>query len=748
MQFLLSNEQGITFPPLSPTYQEGELFFNRFRALVPRDARDSIIGEGGTGLIHLVRDELMERIVALKLPHESILRDPSARFDVIRETRQAIELTHPHIVRIHDFHEGREGWGISMQYVRGMNIDEWRHVGRIGPRRSIVAYPVDQIIDWVSQLCEALIYAHEDARMVHRDIKPKNLMLETREDGTQKLLLTDFGITQKLRLHTMMLSRTQPGMNDKNTMGTLPYMPWEQIQGSPASTLDDVYAVGATIYELLTGRPPFHEGGYEQIRSQIETVLPPPMAERLAEFDLPDFHIPREWEDTVAACLSKRPEDRPQSIRDIASRLMLGVSPLRVAAAEHTQIPRISSAEAEADNTQILALTTENREASAKISALESELSGIRVELDRAVREAADWKQSLSAAGSGSEELTRQLMELQSALRGRDQDLEAAAAAKEALERRAREIEGQRDEHSRRLSSLEAELENARLKAGEANNEVVDSLRKEIEAAKRSLEESRNAIATEKAAAGKAIQDAELAARKHSEQAAGEARNAREELEKSRASQRKIQSQLADMQTQKFSPLRQAAIVLIACLVLGAGIGIMASKLGGAPAESGPTADLAPFSRSIPSSPSDTGSAVTAGLFREYLIEQSIPEQEHGNVVPGIDGLDDDAPVTSVPWWTAEQFCAWLTGTKIPAGERAKNQHYRIATRAEVEKSGGTRNPEWVSDPPSTTNGGAPPSSRGIIGNTDGADSWQIPSSPRTTDGKPIGFRVTLQKGR
>lgn len=747
MQFLLSNEQGINFPQLSPTYQEGELFFNRFRALVPRDARDSIIGEGGTGLIHLVRDELMERIVALKLPHESILRDPSARFDVIRETRQAIELTHPHIVRIHDFHEGKEGWGISMQYVRGMNLDEWRHVGRIGPRRNIVAYPVEHIVGWITQLCEALVYAHEDARMVHRDIKPKNLMLETREDGGEKLLLTDFGITQKLRLHTIMLSRTQPGINEKNTMGTLPYMPWEQIQGAPASTLDDVYAVGATIYELLTGRPPFHEGGYEQIRLQIETTVPPPMAERLASFDLPDFHIPREWEETVAACLAKRAEDRPQSIREIASRLGLGASPLGGSSAMHEQPPGVSSAEAEENQAQILTLRSENQEASAKISRLENELSGIRAELEKAIREAADWKNSLTAAGSGQEELTQQLMELQSALRDKDLGLEAADKAKDALERRIRETEDQRDEHTRRLSALEAELEKAHLKAGEANREMVDSLRGEIETAKRSLEESRNAVAAEKAAAGKAIEDARLAARKEAEQAANEARKAREELEKSRNTQRKIQSQLAEMQTIRSAPLKQAAIVLIACLVLGGGIGFMTSKLGGTQAEAGVVADLSPFSGSIPSSPSETGTAVSAGLFREYLIAQSIPEADHSKVIPGIDGLDDDAPVTSVPWWTAEQFCAWLTGNKISPEERARNQHYRIATSAEVEKSGGARNPEWVSDPPSA-NGGSPASSRRITGQTEGADDWQTPSSPRTMDGKPIGFRVTLAKGK
>ena len=747
MQFLLSNEQGINFPQLSPTYQEGELFFNRFRALVPRDARDSIIGEGGTGLIHLVRDELMERIVALKLPHESILRDPSARFDVIRETRQAIELTHPHIVRIHDFHEGKEGWGISMQYVRGMNLDEWRHFGRIGPRRSIVAYPVDHIIGWITQLCEALVYAHEDARMVHRDIKPKNLMLETREDGGEKLLLTDFGITQKLRLHTMMLSRTQPGINEKNTMGTLPYMPWEQIQGAPASALDDVYAVGATIYELLTGRPPFHEGGYEQIRLQIETVVPPPMAERLASFDLPDFHIPREWEETVAACLSKRADDRPQSIREIASRLGLGVSSLGGSAATHEQPARISSAQAEDNQAQILILRSENEEASAKISQLENELSVIRTDLEKALREAADWKNSLTSAGSGQEELTRQLMELQSAVRDKDLGLEAAGKAKEDLERSIREVENQRDEHTRRLSALEAELEKAHLNAGEANREMIDSLRAEIETARRSLEESRNAIAAEKAATGKAIEEAQLEARKEAEHAADEARKAREELEKSRNSQRKIQSQLVEMQTVRSAPLRQAAIVLLICLALGGTIGFLTSKLGGTQAKVGVVADLSPFSDSIPSSPSETGAAVSTGLFREYLISQSIPESDHGKVIPGIDGLDDDAPVTSVPWWTAEQFCAWLTGSKIPAEDRARNRHYRIATTAEVEKSGGARNPEWVSDPPSAT-GGSPASSRRITSQAEGSDNWQTPSSPKTMDGKPIGFRVTLDNGK
>ncbi|WAC17868.1 protein kinase [Luteolibacter sp. SL250] len=326
MKFLLHNEENITFPAIRPAYQEGELYFDRFRMLTPRDAKDSIIGEGGTGIIHLVRDELLDRIVALKLPHESILRDPSARFDVIRETRQAIELTHPNIVRIHDFHEGRRNWGISMQYVRGMNLDEWRHVGTTGTRRTIVTYDVERITAWISQLCDALVYAHEEAHMVHRDIKPKNLMLERWDDGHERLLLTDFGITQKLRMHTMMLSRVQSRTDGKGTMGTLPYMSMQQIQGESASIYDDIYAVGATIYELLTGRPPFYEGSYAQIRTQVETVIPPSMNQRLQDFDIPARDIPDLWEDAVSACLAKKPAGRPASIRELKSRLGLSDS--------------------------------------------------------------------------------------------------------------------------------------------------------------------------------------------------------------------------------------------------------------------------------------------------------------------------------------------------------------------------------------------------------------------------------------
>lgn len=449
MKFQLHNDEGIIFPPIRPAYEEGELLFERFRTLTPRDAKDSIIGEGGTGLIHLVRDELMDRIVALKLPHENILRDPSARFDVIRETRQAMELTHPHIVRIHDFHEGRGGWGISMQYVRGKNLDEVRHEGRTGPRRTIVPYSPERIESWIVQLCDALLYAHEDARMVHRDIKPKNLMLERRdEDGYEKLLLTDFGITQKLRLHTIMLSRVQPGANEKSTMGTLPYMPWEQIQGAPASTLDDIYAVGATIYELLTGRPPFYEGAYEQIRTQVEKVVPPTMTKRLQDFDLAIHSIPPDWERTVAACLEKRPENRPQSMRDVLAGLGLGaISP----PTPPSRTPEISGA----------ALS----ELQDTLSRKETEVTSVRSELDEKLKELSSLQGTYQGALARVAELERMMEESRSAMGNAEgenlkliNDLQTRLSEHESgLQEALRE----RDESRQRITLLDQELQSA-----------------------------------------------------------------------------------------------------------------------------------------------------------------------------------------------------------------------------------------------------------------------------------------------
>lgn len=759
MDFQLHNEEGIAFPPIRPAYEEGELFFERFRTLIPRGARDSIIGEGGTGLIHLVRDELMDRVVALKLPHESIQRDRSARHDVIRETRQAIELTHPHIVRIHDFHEGRQGWGISMQYVRGKNLDEWRHEGRGDSRRGIVPYPVERIEDWVAQLCDALIYAHEDARMVHRDIKPKNLMLERRDDGFEKLLITDFGITQKLRLHTMMLSRVQPGTSDKSTMGTLPYMPWEQIQGAPASALDDVYAVGATIYELLTGRPPFYEGGYEQIRTQVEKVVPATMARRLQDFDLPDHGIPAEWEETVAACLAKRPQDRPQSVREIVSRLGLvsSAAPLAGGAAAGASGPAVETLRQEVralqmaretDRAEIESLQGALRQSTERTAQLEryigenqdalgasesqsreldAELALLRQSLEQAQQEARRWKNSYDTIEASLDgEQQEVVAQLQADIGEKDRQLASALGQQEQLRRTLTELEARQAAEEQGRLALEAELEEARQAAGDGAAEIEARFQEELAELRRGAVAAQEAAAVETRNAGALVEQAEKNARQQVEQARQEARKsaeqavaeARSQAEAARKEAARLaeeakraghlaeqaKSELSTLKTRQTAPLMPLLYVLIGAMVVGGGVGAFLGNRAGSDdrrtAGQYPTiASLKEFESAIPEA-KKTGSLISAGLFKAFLSDSGVNPPDWKKVAIDLsENTADGAPVTGVSWWVADSFCGWLNArSDIPKG-----WYFRIASEEEIVAAELKREnddpPEWTSDP-------------------------------------------------
>ncbi len=170
------------------------------------------------------------------------------------------------------------------------------------------------------QLCEALDYAHHRAKLVHRDLKPANLMINAQED----LKVTDFGIARSI---SDSVSRVTM---DRGTSGTLLYMSPQQALGQKPAISDDVYAIGATLYELLTSKPPFHSGN---IARQLEEMTPPPMAERRAELELAGAPIPPAWEETVAACLAKDPAIRPAGAMDVASRMGLLSGPISFAGA-------------------------------------------------------------------------------------------------------------------------------------------------------------------------------------------------------------------------------------------------------------------------------------------------------------------------------------------------------------------------------------------------------------------------------
>jgi serine/threonine protein kinase len=269
-----------------------------------------VLGRGGMGVVWLAHDERLDRDVALKFLPEAVHFDAGALDDLKRETRRCLELTHPNIIRIYDFVTDTQAAAISMEYIDGKTLAAMR------VEKENRVFEVDEIRDWISQACQALYYAHEDVKVVHRDLKPANLMLTSRGG----LKIADFGIARSVSD-----SMTAVTMR-RATSGTLVYMSPQQMNGHMSSVTDDIYALGATIYELLTSKPPFYSG---DIPFQVRITIPKKMSERRAELQITGAEIPKEWEDAIAACLEKTPEQRPQSMFDLAEQLGLNTGTRR-----------------------------------------------------------------------------------------------------------------------------------------------------------------------------------------------------------------------------------------------------------------------------------------------------------------------------------------------------------------------------------------------------------------------------------
>ncbi len=263
-----------------------------------------VLGRGGMGIVWLATDLELHREVALKFLPDALAYNEGALADLKRETRRALELTHPHIVRVHDWLTDGEHAAVCMEYVDGKPLSALRAMKPGG------VFEVDEIQAWMSQLCEALEYAHGRAGVVHRDLKPANLLVNAKGE----LKITDFGIARSLG-ETM--TRTTGGAG--TVSGSPGYMSPQQWQGRKGQVSDDLYSLGATIYELLTGKPPFYTG---DVKGQTLEEMPPSMTRRRLELEVESGEaIPEAWEAMVAACLAKEPGQRPANAREVASRL-------------------------------------------------------------------------------------------------------------------------------------------------------------------------------------------------------------------------------------------------------------------------------------------------------------------------------------------------------------------------------------------------------------------------------------------
>jgi len=280
------------------------------------------LGRGGMGEVWLARDERLQEQVALKFLPPEIRGDAGALDDLRRETARSHQLSHPNIVRIHDLYEDPDGMAfIVMEYIEGPtlaalriqqpaqvlpwepNIPKYCHVStlRLQQRSGVLSW--EYLRPLLAQLCAALEYAHGE-KVIHRDLKPANLMVDSRG----RLKLADFGIA-------VAASDSMHRVSAKHsTSGTLPYMSPQQVTGQRPQAADDLYALGATLYELLTGQPPFHSG---DITHQVLHQAPEPVEDRLAALGIQNA-IPPDAAALIMACLAKEPGQRPQSARAVA----------------------------------------------------------------------------------------------------------------------------------------------------------------------------------------------------------------------------------------------------------------------------------------------------------------------------------------------------------------------------------------------------------------------------------------------
>jgi len=278
-------------------YEEGQRLFNRY-------VLNRVLGRGGMGIVWLATDEKLELSVALKLLPEVIKLDAKALDQLKRETSRSLDLTHTHIVRTYGLLQDQTVAAISMEYIDGYTLSTLRVEQ---PHR---VFETAQLAGWVTQMIEALEYAHRTVKLVHRDLKPANLLVTVGGE----LKVADFGIAQSID-DSIGLDLTQ-----SSPSGSLVYMSPQQAMRESPQASDDIYAFGVTIYELLTSKPPFYRG---DILRQLNTIIPPSMRERRVELEIQGTFIPPEWEKTIAACLAKDPKERPESMAKVGQMLGL-----------------------------------------------------------------------------------------------------------------------------------------------------------------------------------------------------------------------------------------------------------------------------------------------------------------------------------------------------------------------------------------------------------------------------------------
>ncbi len=252
------------------------------------------IGEGGMGVVYKAEHETLEQLVALKALPSALSSNTEMRKRFVSEAKIQAKLSHPNVVNLLNFFEHDDSLYLVMEFVEGETVESM--IKRNGP------IPLDKCKSIFKQVLDGIGYAHSKG-IIHRDIKPGNLMVN--KDGTVKI--TDFGIAK-------IAGDFQKTRTDIK-IGTLFYMSPEQVKGQPASISSDIYSLGITLYEMVTGKVPFSGNSeYHIMKSIVESTPPSPR-----EFEP---HIPVHIEKAILNAVAKLQSERFKTAKDFSEALL------------------------------------------------------------------------------------------------------------------------------------------------------------------------------------------------------------------------------------------------------------------------------------------------------------------------------------------------------------------------------------------------------------------------------------------
>ncbi len=266
---------------------KGELFAGRFELIEE-------LGAGGMGIVYRAYDKEVGEEIAVKVLHAEIARDEQVVDRFRNEIKLARRISHRHVCRMHELHQDGKQLFITMEYVSGRDLKAL--IKESGPLATGKAVSI------AKQVVEGLAEAHE-LGVIHRDLKPQNIMVD--KEGLAKIM--DFGIARSLRTAGM----TAEGM----IIGTPEYMAPEQVEGLEADERTDMYALGAILFEMVTGRVPFEGDSALSVAYKHKNEMPLPPRKLNAQ-------VPEPFNQLILRCLEKEKENRYQTADDLLADLV------------------------------------------------------------------------------------------------------------------------------------------------------------------------------------------------------------------------------------------------------------------------------------------------------------------------------------------------------------------------------------------------------------------------------------------